>query len=232
MIREKIAEGEESIVFLPRTVHRYIKEHHLYEKDLFFDIGDEEISEIKRKLKKKLKRSRYTHTLGVASTCEALAMRYGYPLRAAFTAGLLHDCAKGMTIDEQKRYCREHDIKISESEKKAPWLLHAKVGADLASFKYSIDNEEILHAIRYHTTGCPDMTLLDKIVFIADYIEPQRHKQVRLAEVRAAAYIDIDLALSMILSDTIRYLKNGGAPIDETTLKTCEFYKDIKGFNT
>ena len=127
---------------------------------------------------------RFEHTLGVEYTAAALAMRYGEDIRNARTAGLLHDCAKCLSDKKRLSICRKNKIPMTELEKKNPFLLHGKVGAYLAKQKYGIKNQDVLNAIRNHTTGRQGMSLLEKIVFIADYIEPCRKHAPNLAETR------------------------------------------------
>ena len=104
-------------------------------------------------------------------------------------------------------------------------MLHAKVGAVLAEKKYDITDEEVLGAIRWHTTGRPDMTLLEKIVYVADYIEPQRDKAPNLGEIRKLAFIDLDRALLKILQDTLNYLGDSPEDVDSMTKSTYDFYQ-------
>ena len=125
---------------------------------------------IRREMEKVQDERRYEHTLGVAYTATALAMRYDIPLKAAEIAGLLHDCAKCIPNSEKLALCEKHHILVAPAEAENPSLLHAKLGALLAESEYDITNPEILHAIKVHTTGEPDMSVLDKIIFIADYI--------------------------------------------------------------
>ncbi len=131
-------------------------------------MGRYHLKKIQHKLKKKLDEDRYEHTLGVRYTCAALAMRYGYDMEKAQTAGLLHDCAKCVSDTKKIKICQQNSISISKSEEDNPFLLHAKVGAYLAREKYGVAEEEILDAITFHTTGRADMALLEKIVYIAD----------------------------------------------------------------
>ena len=137
----------------------------------------------------------------------------------------MHDNAKSYTKEELIEFCEEKGIAITKSEYKAPHLLHCKVGAYIAKNKYNVDDVRILNAILNHTTGAPDMSLLEQIIFVADYIEPRRYKANRLSEIRAMAYYDIDIATAMILQDTINYLKDIDAYIDERTINTYEYYK-------
>lgn len=182
------------------------------------------IQKIQNKLKRKLSDSRYVHTLGVAYTAASLAMKYGYDISDAFLAGLLHDCAKYMNGNEFIKCALENNIEISDAEKNKPDLLHAKIGAFFAKKKYDIEDEEICSAIRYHTTGRPNMTLLEKIIYIADYIEPKRDKMPRLDIIRKTAFEDIDECLKMILNDSVEYLKSSGMSIDTTTIETYDYY--------
>ena len=187
----------------------------------------EEINSIDTKLRSALKESRYRHTQGVRFTAAAMAMAHGADVVAAEVAGLLHDCAKCMSDEALYGYCREHSIDLTEGEQRNPAILHAKVGYYIARTDYGVEEEEILSAIRYHTTGRADMTLLEKIVFTADYIEPGRDRAPHLPELRYEAFHDLDRAVSMILSDTMDYLKSGAKYIDKTTEIAYHFYKKI-----
>lgn len=184
------------------------------------------VHDIKDKLKDELKPSRYEHTICVAYMAMALAMRYEVPIHDAELAGLLHDCAKCMSDEKLYKICINHNISLTETEIKNPSLLHAKAGAVVAKKDYDVDDEGILDAIRYHTTGRPAMTMLEKIIFTADYIEPGRAKQKRLPEIRKMAFIDIDACVYMISEDTLEYLNQNGNPIDENTEAICRYYKE------
>ena len=238
MIMSNLSGNREKLSYmLPKGVLEYIEEHRLYymggiELSPKKDIEPSDFPRIKaditKKLEKKLKPSRYTHTIGVAYTAASLAMAHGYPMDVAFIAGLLHDCAKYMSPDELLTFCGKKKIDITDAESRSPQLLHAKAGAYLARHEYGIEDEDILHAITVHTTGMPGMSLLDEIIFTADYIEPNRDKAKRLTEIRQAAFKDFHLAIEMILSDTIEYLKEAGKDIDETTYRTYEYYKSVR----
>ena len=182
------------------------------------------IKDLKKEIKKEMDDSRYEHTLGVMYTCAALAMRYNYDLEKAMLAGLLHDCAKCMPNAKKLKMAEKHHLEISELERKNPFMLHAKLGAFLAKKKYDIEEEEILDAIRWHTTGRPQMTLLDKIVYIADYIEPKRDKAPNLAVIRQMAFTNLDDALLKILTDTLGYLGDSSEHVDSMTKMTYDYY--------
>lgn len=182
--------------------------------------------EIKKDLIQRLKRHRYEHTLGVEYTAACLAMRYGADIEAADMAGLLHDCAKCFSSKEKLRLCESRDIPISEFERQNPELLHAKLGACIAAERYGICDQEILSAITWHTTGRPGMTLLEKIIFISDYIEPNRYKADNLDQIRTLAFQDLDQCLLRILSDTVEYLATRNFVTDPMTQKTWEYYSN------
>lgn len=183
-----------------------------------------DLKKIKEKLKNELDESRYEHTIGVMDTAACLAMRYGADLTQALVAGLLHDCAKCIPNDKKLKLCRKNGIEVTPFEEKAPFLLHAKLGAWMAEHEYHVSDPAILSAIACHTTGKPDMSLLDKIVFIADYIEPGRNKAPGLPEIRRLSFTDIDQALIRILSDTLDYLASSNDPIDPATQNVLDYY--------
>lgn len=188
------------------------------------------MKKIKKYLKKHLTKDRYHHTLGVASTAVAMAMRYNPDpsnsnfIKRAELAGLLHDCAKCMDNNKKLRICEKNNLSCSSFEKSHPYLLHGKVGAYIAQTKFKIEDNDILQAITWHTTGRPDMSLLEKIIFIADYIEPSRHPVPELNLIRQLAFVDIDKAMEKILSNTLKFLESKGNPIDKMTQTTYDSY--------
>ena len=145
-----------------------------------------------RELESELGYGRFVHTMYVSCTASNLAMRHGADLAKAELAGLLHDCAKCMNLGKMLKMCAKADVQLSEIEKKSVALLHSKAGAVLAADKYGVSDEDILNSIRYHTTGRPGMSLLEKIIFVSDYIEPGRESAPNLPLVRKLAY-DLDL---------------------------------------
>lgn len=168
--------------------------------------------------------NRFAHTMGVSYTAACLAMRYGYDMNRAYLAGLLHDCAKYMTHSQRLDYCKEYNIPVSKIELSNSALLHAKVGADMCNRKYFVNDKEIYDAVLYHTTGHPQMSLLDKIIYIADYIEPNRKPLPNMEHVRSLAFTDIDSALCCILSSTIKHLETSNKEVDPMTEKTYHYY--------
>lgn len=188
-----------------------------------------DILSLQQEMARVLKPKRYLHVLGVQFTCASLAMKYGADLEKAQIAGLLHDCAKNLSDEMQLKECRKFSLDVSEIETRVPSLLHSKLGAYYAVSKYGVNDEDILKAITYHTTGRPNMTILEKIVYVADYIEPSRpvEKMRGLAKIRNVAFEDIDKAIVMIASNTIDYVKSRPGEIDETSLQTLAYYQNV-----
>lgn len=174
-----------------------------------------------------LDKSRWYHTQGVRYMSVALAMAHGEDLNRAELAGLLHDCAKCIPDKKKIRLCEEHDIPVSDIERKNPFLLHSKLGAYIAEEKYDVHDEEVLSAITWHTTGKPGMTKLEQIVFIADYIEPLRDKAPNLTPIRKEAFADLDECCYLILRDMLAYLRSGGGEIDEHSQAAFDYYNEI-----
>jgi hydrolase, HD family len=188
------------------------------------------MKKIKKYLKKHLTKERYHHTVGVAYTAMSMAMKYNpqpdnneFMIKAEI-AGLLHDCAKCMDNDKKIRICNKNQISYSKIEAENPYLLHGKVGAYIARKEFDILDEDILNAIIWHTTGRPDMSLLEKIIFVADYIEPSRRPIPELNLIRQLAFTDINQAVIKILENTLKYLNEKGNPIDDMTQKTYDSY--------
>lgn len=176
-------------------------------------------------LREKQSGKRFIHTLGVQYTSACLAMRYGADVNKAQMAGLLHDCAKHMKPEKLLEISKKQGLKITKAQERNPFLLHGRVGAYLARTKYGIKDEEILGAIEWHTTGRPGMTLLEKIVFTADYIEPGRNQAPNLEMLRQLSFTELNQAVCMILEQTLDYLKSTPQDIDETTEITYSYYK-------
>ncbi len=183
-----------------------------------------DVKKIRKAMEKIQDEKRYEHTLGVAYTATCLAMRYDESLKNAELAGLLHDCAKCLSDEKRLTICKKHNISVNDIERRNPFLLHAKVGSFLAMDEYHVRDFDIINAILYHTTGRPEMSMLEKIIFVADYIEPCRKQAPNLREIRRLAFVDLDAALLKILSDTLHYLEDSEGEIDPMTRKTYEYY--------
>lgn len=183
--------------------------------------------ELIRTLEQELNYKRFVHTLAVAGTASSLAMCYGMNIEKAELAGLLHDCGKCIDVRKMQKMCEKAGLEISPYEAGSGSLLHSKAGSVLAAEKYGCTDPDILNAIRYHTTGRPGMSLLEKIIFVADYIEPGRYTAKNLPEIRKMAFEDIDEALLKILYDTLVYLNSTGNTVDPMTQKTYDYYRQM-----
>lgn len=184
----------------------------------------DKFKKIRDSIEKEMDEKRFAHTLGVAYTAAMLASIHGIPQDTALLAGLLHDCAKCYSDEKMFSLCSKNNVSFSVTESKNTALLHGKVGAIIAYKKYAVDDETILNAIRYHTTGRPEMTLLDKIIYVSDYIEPGRKPLPNLSEIRKLAFQDLDSALIMILENILNYLESCGKETDPATRETYEYY--------
>jgi predicted HD superfamily hydrolase involved in NAD metabolism len=186
-----------------------------------------DIIRIKDDLKDILKPSRYQHSTGVESVAKDLAVINGYDMEKAGLAGILHDCAKYLPDTGLLAECIKYKLPVTDTERKCVHLLHAKVGALYARIKYEINDEEILNAITFHTTGRPAMTMLEKIIFTADYIEPYRKPLPRIDIIREASYDNLDLGVYMVLENMVNYLESTAEVIDTMTIDTYEYYKGL-----
>ena len=180
-------------------------------------------------LRKKLDAARYEHSLGVAYTACSLFLAHGHgsteELSRAYTAGLLHDCAKCLDAEKRDKYVKKYGVELSEMELQHPFLIHAKLGAVLAKEKYGVTDEEIISSIRWHTTGCPEMSFMEAVIFAADFIEPNRKQLACYDEIRPLIYKDLNKAVFLILSHTLEHLESKGQPIEEHTKEAFEYYK-------
>ena len=238
LLRQWHQEDKSIRYYVPDAVVDYIEENQIYHpSEMIPDLtptegdnvkmADYDFIKMQKKLAKYLDEDRYAHTLGVMYTCASLAMVHGYDLKDAQAAGLLHDSAKCIPNKKKLKMCEEHKIPVTEFEKTHPFLLHAKLGAYVAEVKYGIKDKEILSSITYHTTGRQDMSLLEKIVYIADYIEPARNKAPNLTKVRKLAFEDLDECMYEILRDTLSYLEENPKDVDSATKEAFEFYSDL-----
>lgn len=157
---------------------------------------------MKDKLKKALDLERYNHSLGVCDEAVKLAKLYGADVDKAYIAGLLHDCGKVYDKDRQIQLCEEYGVVLDDITRACKPVVHAPLGAAIVKSEYKIDDEEILEAIRCHTVGKENMSLLDKIIYVADMIEPMRCFD-GVDELRKTAYNDINAAVIMAMKKSI-----------------------------
>lgn len=181
------------------------------------------IEQMTEKLRSTLEEKRFNHSVNVMETAVKLAEHHGADIKKARLAGLLHDCAKNYSKEELYNLCNKYGICLDDTSKKEAGLLHGFVGAYLLKDEYGIDDAEIFDAVYYHTIGKPDMSLLTKIIFIADCIEPMRTAPW-VDDIRQVVYDDIDKALIIQLDSTIRCVLKKGTLLHTNTVDTRNFY--------
>jgi len=170
-------------------------------------IDDINVDELKYALKHMLDAKRYAHTLAVCDAAVTLAERFGADKNKAYLAALLHDCARGLDDEQQVAYCDEHGIELDDFMKRDVNPVHALTGADMANRRFGIVDESILTAIKNHAVGSAHMTLLDKILFVADGIEVNRTGR-DADEARAAAKCVLDDAIIPVMRIKSYYLNS------------------------
>lgn len=184
-------------------------------------------NKIQEYLKQNLKYKRYEHSLSVRDTAVKLAKIYNVDIEKAKIAGLVHDCAKNMNDDQLLSIALNHGIKVDEVCRESPQLIHGAAGAILANEIMGISDEETLNAIAYHTTGRKNMSMLDKIIYIADYIEPLRNFP-GIEELRSIAFKNIDKALLQSFDNTIKFVIDRGQLLHFDTIEARNYVLSIK----
>lgn len=183
------------------------------------------------KLLKDIGQERLDHTLRVVKVAKKLANLHKIDVNKAATASLLHDCAKFKDKNNLLKLVNDFDIILDDMATNNLDLIHGPLGAHIARHKYKIEDQDILNSIKYHTTGRKDMSQLEKIVYLADYIEPKR-KFSGLDKVRKLAYEDLDKGVRLAMDQTIIFLVNNKKIISIDTvearnqLKIKEKYKE------
>ena len=219
-LREELTAGKGGNL-LPPAVYGYILRNRLYGTDV--NLKALSLSQLRPVALSYLKHKRIPHVLGTEQEAIRLAERYGADVEKARVAALLHDCTKKLEMPEQLALCRQYGIELDELEQKALKLLHAKTGAAIARDVYGVDNE-IYRAIWWHTTGHADMTLLEKIIYLADYIEPSRDFP-GVNDLRNCVYEDLDKGLLMGLQMTIDEMTEMGNPVHHATMEARDWLK-------
>lgn len=173
---------------------------------------------IHEKLKNSIGIKRYEHSVNVMNVSIDLANHYGYSTKKAAMAGLLHDCGKLQDKKNILKLTQDFGIILDNVTKNNKELVHALLGKELAKREYNVEDEEILDAIRFHTTGRENMNLIEKIVYIADVIEPNRDFP-GIEKIRNMAYKDIDRSVLYSMNNTIKFLIDKGWLVHLDTIK-------------
>ena len=219
-LREKLAKGEGASLLAP-AVYGYILREGLYNTGA--DLKHLSLSQLRSVALSYLKHKRIPHVLGTEQEAIRLAERYGADVEKARRAALLHDCTKKLDMEEQLALCRRYGIQLDGLEQKALKLLHSKTGAAIARDVFGVD-DEIYSAIWYHTTGHANMTKLEKIIYLADYIEPSRDFP-GVDKLRKVCYEDLDRGLLMGLEMTIEEMTSMGNPVHHATIEARDALK-------
>jgi len=177
------------------------------------------LQQIDSYLRENISKERYQHSIKVSKVAEEIARHYKLSSNKAKLLGLIHDCAKDYTAGELNTMIKKYNINLSELEKSIPGLWHAYIGAEIARDYFNIKNQEMLDAIKYHSTASRKLTSLGKILYIADKIEPSR-KEDNLSTARELVWKDIDLTMLELLNRELQSLIYRKLIIHPETLHT------------
>ena len=200
---------------LPESVYSEIIRRRYYE-------AEPELTWLRRQVIPMLSSQRIAHTAGCEHEAVQLAKLWGEDPEKAAVAGILHDSTKNLSYDEQLILCDKYGIILDNAQRENPKLLHAITGAALAKDRFGV-SEEISQAIRWHTTGKPDMSVLEKIIYLADYIEPTRDFD-GVERLRELAYEDLDKALALGLEMSLEELRRQNIEPHRDTVEACLWY--------
>ncbi len=173
---------------------------------------------IEEDLKERLSPERFTHSVGVLETAEKLAKKWGGNLEKCKIAALVHDCGKLRYTEDILKQAELYKIALTEEDLKCPQIIHSYLSEAIAKNVYEIDDHEILRAVRNHTLGSQNMDLTEKIIFVADMIEPSRKGEI-FEEIRKEAFENLDCAVLKAFNRTIEYNLKKGRYVHGETLK-------------
>lgn len=175
--------------------------------------------DIDKRLRNLMKPDRYAHAKRVSDVAESLAVQHGADPDKAKLAGIIHDCARDFSSSALLQKARKFDILVDTVEQLVPVLLHGPVGAVIAELEFGISDPEVLSAVRFHTTGKENMSILEKIIYLADYIEPGRAFS-GVEDVRHLAYINLDKGLLKAFDASIAHMVHTGGFIHILTIQS------------
>ncbi len=220
-VRRELKEGKKP-AGLPDPIYGYILRHGLY--GTHADLKRLSDADLRSCSLSMVYPKRHAHILGVEETAVELAKRWGADPEAARRAGILHDCTKYLSLEEHLAICAQAGIVPDEMEAGSAKLLHSKTGAALARMIYG-ESDEVCQAIYWHTTGRADMSLLEKIIYLADYMEPNRDFD-GVEELRRLCAADLDAALLMGLEMSVADLTERGVPIHKNTQGALDWVRE------
>ena len=217
MIRAMAEDGQDVSGLVPRSVAKYIEQNHLYRQ-----MG---IDEMFLRLKDMIPEKRLEHSVGVMETAVNLATVAGVDPEKARVAGLLHDCAKKLSREQMLEACEKGGVTLFDGEADSEPILHAPAGVYVARYFFGVTDRDVLSAIRYHTAGAPDMSPLEELIFVADFIEPYRKPIPGLQEIREMAEKDLHQAARMCAESTKRHVTANGWPFCAQTQAMLDAYE-------
>ena len=239
-IRERFKTDQTLCGLVPKPVEDYARQYRLYAAKGTIhnetvpgshdNLSAVHFEQARNKLRIRLSPKRFTHTMGVVKEAERLAAHYAVDIDKAHWAALLHDCAKEYSADKKRVLCKLWNVKLDDVLKANIDITHSLLGAESARRDFFVNDPAILQAIRYHTTGHKGMSLLDKIIMLADYTEPYRENWGPLQEMRRLSLTDINQALILGTEYTIKEEEDAGHPIHPWSLDAlAELKEDING---
>ena len=208
--------------YIPQSVLHYIYENGLY--DIKKDYRNLPMDKLETVVVGLLKSNRVAHVLGCRDTARELALRWGADPVDAARAGLLHDITKALDGPLQLTLCRAYGTMLDDFSRNNPKTLHAFTGSLVAERIFG-ENEAVVQAIRFHTTGKPAMNTLEKIIYVADYMEPNR-KFDGVEKLRELAFSDLDAALQLGLEMTLSMLHQQGREISPESQQALRYLKE------
>ena len=213
-LRELLAKGKGGDFLLP-AVYGYILMNGLY--GTHADLKHLDIPELRACSYSMVMQKRVRHIRGTEEEAVRLARRWGADETMARRAGILHDCTKYLELEEQLALCGKYGVELDELERRAVKLLHSKTGACIARHVFG-EPDEVYNAIFWHTTAKADMTVLEKILYVADYMEPNRSFD-GVERLRELAYQDLDRALLLGVETTVQEMEDRRLPVHPNTLQ-------------
>ncbi len=219
-LRGLLAKGEGRAYLLP-AVYGYILMNGLYSTHA--DLKHLDLPQLRACSYSMMRQKRVPHVMGVEEEAVRLAKFWGADPELARHAAILHDCTKYWELEEQKACCEKYGVELDALEQRAVKLLHSKTGACIAKYVFG-EPDEVYEAIFWHTTGKGNMHLLDKVIYMADYIEPNRDFD-GVEELRHMAYTDLDKAMLMGVEATIEDMQQRGSPIHANTLQAQAWFR-------
>ena len=220
-LRELLGRGEGREYLLP-AVYGYILMNRLYGTSA--DLKHLELPELRACSYSMMRAKRVPHVIGVEEEAAKLALRWGADPVLARRAGVLHDCTKYLELPEQLELCQTYGVELDELERQAVKLLHAKTGACIARAVFG-EPDAVYQAIFWHTTAKADMTTLEKILYVADYMEPNRDFE-GVERLRKLAYEDLDKALLLGVEMTIREMEEKKRVIHPKTIQARDYLRE------